>query len=282
MLFNEYRSSGVRVCHLSPEPNRARDARIRFRKGGRPEATIDPEAIAQAVEQILQSPYGNVVTEMVIRPLRIDEPDLEPVRKIPYPDPQPIPYTIPREMVEAEEQLEEEEWKEKQQKRKLRKNRKSTDETSESDQEKPELEKPVPVGETTDAKAEPAAPAQPQTRRKSRRKPKPPRVTVGFHHRQPDKTVPEMAAAKEPVPEQAAVKKTARKTAITADGKPASDKDNKQDTAGAAKKATRQPRKKVPAKKAAKKAAANTTAKKATRKRTRKASPETGTEKKND
>jgi hypothetical protein len=40
------------------------------RPGARLEAAIDPEAVAQAIEQILQSPFGNVVTEMVMRPLR--------------------------------------------------------------------------------------------------------------------------------------------------------------------------------------------------------------------
>ncbi len=182
-LFNEYRDQGVKVCHLSPEPNRTRDARMRIRRGARPEASIDPEAIAQAIEQILQSPFGNVVTEMVIRPLRIDEPVQDPVRKIPYPEPQPIPYTVPREFIEAEEQLEEDEWKEKQErKRKRRSTRKTAKKQAESETKKTE---PKPDSDTNLPKegiSEQDSGDQPRKpRRRARRKPKPQRAVVGFH-----------------------------------------------------------------------------------------------------
>jgi hypothetical protein len=114
LLFHDLREFGVKVCHLSPEPNRGRDPRTTPRKGTRVTASIDPEAVAQAVEQLLQSPYGNIVTELVIRPLRVREPEFDPVVKLPYPNPKPVPYTVPREMIEAEDQLEEEEFQKKQ------------------------------------------------------------------------------------------------------------------------------------------------------------------------
>jgi NAD(P)-dependent dehydrogenase (short-subunit alcohol dehydrogenase family) len=192
-LFSEFRNHGVKVCHLSPEPNRVADARKRIRRGARTEAAIDPEAVAQAVEQILQSPFGNVVTEMILRPLRIDEPDQEPVRKVPYPEPQPIPYTVPREFIEAEEQLEEEEWKKQQEKRKQRRQaaKKATKDkepakdkrddsgkarkTRKPAQSKPIEKKPDPEKRESGEKEEGSKP-----RRRSRRKPRPPRVEVGF------------------------------------------------------------------------------------------------------
>lgn len=182
-LFNEYRDQGVKVCHLSPEPNRTRDARMRIRRGARPEASIDPEAIAQAIEQILQSPFGNVVTEMVIRPLRIDEPVQDPVRKIPYPEPQPIPYTVPREFIEAEDQLEEDQWKEKQErKRKRRSTRKTAKKQTESETQKTETKPDSDTNLPKEEISEQDSGDQPRKpRRRGRRKPKPPRVVVGFH-----------------------------------------------------------------------------------------------------
>lgn len=182
-LFSEYRNCGVKVCHLSPEPNRTRDARVRIKPGARPAASIDPEAVAQAIEQILQSPFGNVVTEMVIRPLRIDEPEHDPVWKVPYPEPQPIPYTVPREFIDAEEQLEEEEWKQQQLRKRKRRSAKKTTATKPVE-EKEAKEKPEPreKEEPQKDKDVPETPsnAQDKQRRRPRRKPKPPKVAVGF------------------------------------------------------------------------------------------------------
>lgn len=284
MLFHEYRTSGVRVCHLSPEPNRARDARLRYRKGARPEATIDPEAIAQAVEQILQSPYGNVVTEMVIRPLRIDEPELDPVVKIPYPDPQPIPYTVPREMVEAEEQLEEEEWqKQQQEKRKRRSRRKSKPEPDKGEPAQADRDtkpqEPAPKPEPAEPKLETSNAEEAHPRRKSRRKPRPPRVSVGFHDKQPEKVPadgagnetrqkPDDKAADQAAPEtpaRKAVKKSARKAAKNP-----------------ARKATSQAKKKVATKNSARKTAAKSATRKAARKRTAKVEKDTGKDSQSD
>jgi hypothetical protein len=197
VLFHELRDHGVKVCHLSPEPNRGRDTRRKGHPEARPEAVIDPEAVAQAVEQILLGPFGNVVTEMVLRPLRKQEPQQDPVRKLPYPEPQPIPYTVPREFIEAEEQLEEDDWqKEQDRKRKRSKAKKVAKKKALVDKEpaKPARKpaktqkksaKPAKDRPAKAATKPPAKEAEPQSepaksRRKSRRKPRPPRAEVGF------------------------------------------------------------------------------------------------------
>jgi NAD(P)-dependent dehydrogenase (short-subunit alcohol dehydrogenase family) len=264
-LFSELRDSGVRVCHLSPEPNRVADARKRVRRGARTEASIDPEAVVQAIEQILQSPFGNVVTEMVLRPLRVNEPDLDPVVNLPYPDPQPIPYTVPREIIEAEEQLEEEEWKKQEENRKRKRHSKSQAKktaapTGEDNEQQPKTE---PKADQSKEKMEPEeVPGGASRRRRSRRKPRPPRVDVGFHKPEPEKPKPV-----DPQPAPRPVKKTARpghpKADKTPEKKPATKKTvarkspaRKATTKKAAKKATR----KAPAKKNVRKVAAKKTA----------------------
>ena len=224
-LFHDLRAQGVKVCHLSPEPNRTREGRVHARPGARMEAAIDPEAVAQAIEQILQSPFGNVITELVMRPLRIQEPDQEPVRQLPYPEPQPIPYTVPREYIEAEEQLEEEEWQEQQQRKRDRRREK-------------QAQKKKPAGDkagqpSREAKEESAAaPKQPEPtardegarRRRPRRKPRPQSPNVGFAKKDPPaqepparepptrEAQPPQAKEDKPAPRKAA-KKAARKAA---------------------------------------------------------------------
>lgn len=215
VLFQDLRDHGVKVCHIAPEPNRSRDVRLGTRKG-RVSASLDPEAVAQAVEQILQSPYGNIVTELVIRPLRTSEPDIDPVVNLPYPKPKPIPYTVPREVIEAEEQLEEEAFQVAREKKRARRRSRSghpkeqtTDESAKKvvkptesrddkgrspEAEAEEISKPatekiletVPKEETpeqtTSAKDSDSAPAKAGSgRRRRRRKPKPPLSQVGFH-----------------------------------------------------------------------------------------------------
>ncbi len=198
VLFHDLREHGVKVCHLSPEPNRGRDPRTTARPGARTESSIDPEALAQAVEQILQSPFGNVITELVMRPLRTREPEQDPVRKLPYPDPQPIPYTVPREMIEAEEQLEEEEWQQEQQeKRKRRRSRKAArgkdqkearkgDSQGQSgeagDKVQDRKERKDTAGGDSGSQAQQDSGSKP--RRRSRRKPRPSGGEVGFHKKE--------------------------------------------------------------------------------------------------
>ena len=289
-LFSEFRNHGVKVCHLSPEPNRVADARKRIRRGARTEAAIDPEAVAQAVEQILQSPFGNVVTEMVLRPLRIDEPDQEPVRKVPYPEPQPIPYTVPREFIEAEEQLEEEEWKKQQEKRKRKRQaakktaKKAVKEPSKGDdsgktrkarkkaQPKPVEEKREPEKQDTGEKEATSKP-----RRRSRRKPRPPKVEVGFldgnkaegESRQSQDKPGEKAAVKQA--KKAPRKKQQKKPGSKPDEKTPSGETPKDENKVARKSAAKKTARKATKKVATKKTATKKTAKKATKKAVKKA-----------
>jgi hypothetical protein len=213
VLFQDLRDHGVKVCHIAPEPNRSRDVRLSARKG-RISATLDPEAVAQAVEQILQSPYGNIVTELVLRPLRTSEPDIDPVVQLPYPKPKPIPYTVPREVIEAEEQLEEEAFQAAREKKRARRrsrssNRKeqateesanTTPEPTESSYKQSDTAQTAHAAQaptekksasspkegrqeqTAPAKEADAAPVKSGSgRRRRRRKPKPPLSQVGFH-----------------------------------------------------------------------------------------------------
>jgi len=173
LLFQDLREYGVKVCHLSPEPNRGRDPRTSARQGTKVTAAIDPEAVAQALEQLLQSPYGNIVTEMVMRPLRVSEPDHDPVVKLPYPKPKPVPYTVPREMIEAEDQLEEEEFQKKQkEKRSRRQESQKKTAVKKTTRKKAEKRAEEPVEESVEEPMEDADEKQtkPTRRKQSRRK----------------------------------------------------------------------------------------------------------------
>ncbi|MCD8483109.1 MAG: SDR family oxidoreductase [Verrucomicrobia bacterium] len=105
VLFQEVRDQGVRVTTIYPEPNRWRptDNGPRGNTSKEPSSTIDPEYIAQAVLDTILNKSGNVATEIVVRPQRYVEKSKLPPREIPYPKPQPIPYTTPKEVIEAEE-----------------------------------------------------------------------------------------------------------------------------------------------------------------------------------
>lgn len=109
VLFQQMRESGVSVSTVSPEPNRWRPEDAPPAAKDRPQSAIDPNAVADAVSMIVQGGRANVVTEVVLRPERLVERSIPPVREIPYPKPKPIPYTVPRELIEAEERLEREE-----------------------------------------------------------------------------------------------------------------------------------------------------------------------------
>lgn len=284
LLFQDLRDKGVKVCQLSPEPNRGRDPRTLGRPRGKLEASIDAEAVALAVEQILQNPYGNVVTELVLRPLRTVETDREPVIQLPYPDPKPVPYTVPRELIEAEEQLEEEalddeEQAEQRKKRKRRRGRRKEDAAAE-DAEAPKAPEETPAASPAKHRSEPtqpvpasgeSSPPEPSDsrsgqRRKSRRKPKPQKIEVGFH-----KPAPASASAPAEQPTAPASARPAEEPART-EAAPATTEPAKKAVRKAAKKAARKTTKKA-VRKATKKAA-----KKAPRKRAAKkaASPEPG------
>jgi NAD(P)-dependent dehydrogenase (short-subunit alcohol dehydrogenase family) len=283
VLFHELREHGVKVCHLSPEPNRGRDLPRKSRPGARPEAVIDPEAVAQAVEQILQSPFANVVTEMILRPLRVEEPSQDPVRELPYPEPQPIPYTVPREYIEAEEQLEEEEWKKEQQaKRQRRQAKKAARKTTKKAAKKAtqkvgeksgKEKKPEKKPEKKKAKTDPASsvegpPAKGEAetekpRKRSRRKPRPPKVEVGFLDR--DEKPRDGEAAKERPRKKQARKRPKAEGASARESAQGPAKDRKQAKKAARKTPGKQSARKT-VKKTTKKAAPKRTAKKVTRK----------------
>lgn len=107
-LFDEVRDYGVKVSLISPEPNRrpVTNGGSKAAKSSS-ETAIDPSAVAEAVVGLVQSRGDNWVTELVIRPRRWTSSELPPIVDLPYPDPKPIPYTVPRVIVEAEEELDE-------------------------------------------------------------------------------------------------------------------------------------------------------------------------------
>lgn len=108
-LFQQYRDYGITFSTISPEPNRWRPQDAPSPNAERPQSAIDPQAVADAVGDIVLNTRGNVATEIVLRPERLTESTLPPMREVPYPKPQPIPYTVPREQIVAEEQLDREE-----------------------------------------------------------------------------------------------------------------------------------------------------------------------------
>lgn len=103
-LFQEWRDAGVKVTTICPEPNRWRPVDVRPADGQTPQTLIDPAVVAQCVADLALNRSGNIITEIVLRPQRIVEKPVPPVRELPYPKPQPIPYTVPREVIEAEEE----------------------------------------------------------------------------------------------------------------------------------------------------------------------------------
>lgn len=303
-LFAELRDQGVKVCHVAPEPNRLRGGAGKVPRGARAQASIDPEAVAQAVEQLLQSPFGNTITDLVLRPLRTKEPDMEPVRRLPYPEPEPVPYTVPREWIEAEEQLEEEEFqkqeKEKQERRQrereeARRRKEQEAEEARKRKEREEAERRRAREAEADAKAEaekaaspagkavdPAVPVGPgetsageessrqaeagdKPRRRRRRKPRPPMEAVGFLD--PEEAEPKPASLAVP---RASVVNDAGDSPVAK--KAAAKKGTKKAAKKAASKSTRKAAaKKAPAETGAKSPAKKTAAKKAVKKAAKKA-----------
>lgn len=274
-LFEELRDEGVKVCHLSPEPNRGHGGRGRVLPGARAEASIDPEAVAQAVEQLLQSRFGNTITELVLRPLRTRESEQEPVRRLPNPEPQPVPYTVPREMIEAEEQLEEEDLVEAEKRRRKGKKPSKTDKTDKTDKpseadnaaETDQSGKAEKADQTErpdeSARADKSDEADSsERRRRRRRKPKPPMEPVGFLD-------PESERAKATTSPRAKVSEAVAAPTSTASSEETVVKKVPSKKTGARKALKKTTTRKVPVKKTAKKAVAKkTAAKKAVAKKT--------------
>ena len=107
-LFQQLREDGVAVSAIYPEPNRWRPEDAPPPNGERPQSAFDPQAVADALMAIVSHGRSNVITEVVIRPERLVERTIPPVRELPYPKPKPIPYTVPREQIEREEREERE------------------------------------------------------------------------------------------------------------------------------------------------------------------------------
>lgn len=215
VLFHDLRDHGVKVCQISPEPNRGRDPRGVARPGARTEASIDPDAVAQAIEQILQSSFGNIVTEMIMRPLRVKEPDFDPVIRLPYPVPKPVPYTVPRELIEAEEKLEDEEIDQQERQNRERRRGRKRDEPVPS---KATPEEKETVSEAKEAAA-PSRQERPARQHPPRRSETPDREARGdkrdSRHRAParrDEAPARPAEAEKPQPEKADTVEAARST----------------------------------------------------------------------
>jgi NAD(P)-dependent dehydrogenase (short-subunit alcohol dehydrogenase family) len=95
-LFEQLREDGVKVCSVFPQINKWRpDGSAPVQQ--RPQSSIDTEAVAEAVGSIVLNRYGNVVTDLVIRPQRLAEKPVPAAFVVPYPKPQPLPRTAPRE-----------------------------------------------------------------------------------------------------------------------------------------------------------------------------------------
>jgi NADP-dependent 3-hydroxy acid dehydrogenase YdfG len=90
-LFDQYRETGVKVTTIFPQGNRWRPDEVPAPMTENSQSIIDPEAVADAVEQVVDSKNGNIVTEIVIRPKRITEQPTQPVFYVPYPKPKPLP-----------------------------------------------------------------------------------------------------------------------------------------------------------------------------------------------
>lgn len=89
VLFEEERDYGVKVSTIFPQPNRRR-ADMPQQSGNLPDhpnSQIDPDAIAQAVVDIISSKSGNLLAEVVIRPQRYIEKATPPAVTLPYPQP---------------------------------------------------------------------------------------------------------------------------------------------------------------------------------------------------
>jgi NADP-dependent 3-hydroxy acid dehydrogenase YdfG len=143
-MFNEVRDYGVKVTMISPEPNRWNPSERNKAAEQRGEARIDPEAVANAVAELVLNKSKNLITEVVIRPRRWIDAELPPVIDLPFPEPKPIPYTVPREVIEAEEKFDEQELDKAERK----------EERAARQKQKPAKAKPAVVEEPQDSESE--------------------------------------------------------------------------------------------------------------------------------
>lgn len=88
--FEELREDGVKVTTLFPQTNRYRPDDAGSPLPGRDvQSVINPDVVAEAVERIVSLRDGNVITEMVLRPLKEREEVVPAVYDVPTPKPRP-------------------------------------------------------------------------------------------------------------------------------------------------------------------------------------------------
>ncbi len=88
VLFEELRDNGVKVTNIFPQPNRVRPDLPRQNPPlENPSSIIDPEVVAAAVVDIINTKSGNIISEMILRPQRYLERAIPPPVVIPYPQP---------------------------------------------------------------------------------------------------------------------------------------------------------------------------------------------------
>lgn len=89
-LFDELRGTGVRVTTLFPQTNRYRPADAGPPPRHNPQSVIDPLAVADAVERVVTHRDGNVITEIILRPLLLKEEPQPGAYVVPSPPPPPL------------------------------------------------------------------------------------------------------------------------------------------------------------------------------------------------
>jgi len=89
-LFDELRGTGVRVTTLFPQTNRYRPADAGPPPRHNPQSVIDPLAVADAVERVVTHRDGNVITEIILRPLLLKEEPQPGAYVVPAPPPPPL------------------------------------------------------------------------------------------------------------------------------------------------------------------------------------------------
>ena len=103
-LAREFFPTGLRVTTLCPEPWRKDEVTL---QEGQQASPFDATEIAKVLCTVLRTPDALQTTEIIVRPGAPREASANPIRELPKPPPQPVPYTVPREQIEAEELLEE-------------------------------------------------------------------------------------------------------------------------------------------------------------------------------
>ncbi len=197
-LFEECRDFGVKVTSIFPQTNVVDRAALRRapEKSHQPQSAIDIEAVAEAVESIINNPRGNIITEMVIRPQRLSEKPIPPPLIIPIPPGEQI--HIPVHQATAAD---------------MAKTRAAIRKSTEKKARKPRAPRKTPARKPREEPPPRKKSAKPAPRRPSR-KPRP--ETASVTKKTARKPKPTKPAAKKSIPPRPAKKKIAsRKPAAT-------------------------------------------------------------------